>query len=79
MIYYLLLCYIWNSGYLCDSYNKILELHKESRECVWLKSMIEHIEATCSLSSERMNETIIYDIAQLKEGDLQKNEDINNR
>jgi len=52
MIYYLLLYYIRNAGYLCDAHNEILALHKESQECVWLRSMIEHIEEICSLSSE---------------------------
>jgi hypothetical protein len=40
--------------------------------------MIKNVEETCSLSSERLNETIIYEydimcIAQLKGGDLYKN------
>jgi len=79
--YDLLLCYIRNAGYLGDAHIKILALHKESWECVWLRSMIEHIKETCNLSSGRVNETIFYEydtmrIAQLKEGDLHKNDDI---
>jgi len=79
--YDLLLCYIKNAGYLCDAHNKILALHKESWECVWLRYMIEHIKETCNLFSGRVNETILYEydtmcITQLKEGDLQKNNDV---
>jgi len=60
MIYYLLFCYIRNAGYLCDGHNEILALHKESRECVWLRSMIEHIEKICNFSFGRVNKTIFY-------------------
>jgi hypothetical protein len=52
---------------------ELLALHEASRKCVWLRSMIQHIQNNCGLSSERKNTTIIYEdntacIAQLKEG-----------
>jgi len=63
---------------------QLIQQSIESRECVWLRSMIECIEETCSLSFGRMNETIIYEydiicIAQLKGDDLQMNEDISSQ
>jgi hypothetical protein len=56
-----------------SNHAKLLALHEASRECVWLRSMIQHIQKNCSLSSEKMQTTIIYEdntacIAQLKEG-----------
>ena len=49
-----------------------------------MRSTIEYIEETCSLSSGRVNETVVYEydticIAQLKGGDLKKNDDISSR
>ena len=32
---------------------KLLALHEESRECVWLRSLIQHIQNTCGLSSKK--------------------------
>ena len=56
-----------------SNHAELLGLHEASRECVWLRSMIEHIQKNCGLSSGRMDATIIYEdntacIAQLKEG-----------
>ncbi|KAK2389045.1 putative mitochondrial protein [Trifolium repens] len=56
-----------------SNHAELLALHEASRECVWLRSMIQHIQKNCSLSSEKMQTTIIYEdntacIAQLKEG-----------
>ena len=57
-------------------------MHKERREYVWLRSMIEYIEETCSLSSGRVTEKVVYEydtmcIAQLNGGDLKQNDGIN--
>jgi hypothetical protein len=56
-----------------SNHAELLALHEASRECVWLRSTIQHIQKSCGLSSERMNKTTIYEdntacIAQLKEG-----------
>ncbi|KAK2434187.1 putative mitochondrial protein [Trifolium repens] len=56
-----------------SNHAELLALHEASRECVWLRSMIQHIQKNCSLSSGKMQTTIIYEdntacIAQLKEG-----------
>jgi hypothetical protein len=52
---------------------RALALYVTSIECVWLISLIQHIQENCGLSTERINATIIYEdnnacIAQLKEG-----------
>ncbi|KAL4310252.1 hypothetical protein GQ457_01G011530 [Hibiscus cannabinus] len=52
---------------------EILAIHEASRECVWLRSIIQHIRENCGLHSRRVAPTILYDdnttcIAQLKEG-----------
>jgi len=56
-----------------SNHAELLALHEASRKCVWLRSMIQHIQKNCGLSSGRMDTTIIYEdntacIAQLKEG-----------
>ena len=52
---------------------EILALHEATRECVWLKSMIQHIQKTCGLPSIRGNATKLHEdnnacIAQIKGG-----------
>nr|KYP58720.1 Retrovirus-related Pol polyprotein from transposon TNT 1-94 [Cajanus cajan] len=56
-----------------SNHAEILALHEASRECVWLRSVIQHIRETCGLSSGKMTSTVIYEdnvacIAQLKDG-----------
>jgi len=51
---------------------ELFALHEVSRECVLLKSLIQHIQESCGLSIGRTDATIIYEdniacIAQLKE------------
>ena len=55
-----------------SNHAEILAIHEASQECVWLRSVIQHIRQTCGLSSGKMILTIIYEdntacIAQLKE------------
>ncbi|XP_048491544.2 secreted RxLR effector protein 161-like [Beta vulgaris subsp. vulgaris] len=50
---------------------EILAIHEASRECVWLRSLIQHIQEDCGL--ERLTPTILYEdnaacIAQLSKG-----------
>lgn len=60
----------------------IIVIHGTSRECVWLRSMTQHILQLCSLSMQTMAPTIFYEenvacIAQLNgafiKGDRTKN------
>jgi hypothetical protein len=56
-----------------SNYAELLALHEASRECVWLRSLIQHIQESCGVSAGRTNATVIYEdntacIAQLKEG-----------
>jgi hypothetical protein len=57
---------------------EILAIHKVSPECVWLRSMTQHIRGICGLSSSRGTPTILYEdniayIAQLKRGYIKRN------
>ncbi|XP_060963457.1 secreted RxLR effector protein 161-like [Cannabis sativa] len=52
---------------------EILIIHEASRECVWLRSMAQHIRGTCGLTSNKEVPTILYEnnvacIAQFKGG-----------
>ena len=40
---------------------EILASHETNRECVWLRSMIQHIQETCELPSIRGNATKLYE------------------
>jgi len=55
-----------------SNHAELFALHEESRECVWLRSLIQHIQNNCGLSSGIMETTVIYEdnttcIAQLRE------------
>ena len=55
------------------NHSEILAMHEASRECVWLRSMIQHIRESCGLSSIKNNPTVLYEdnaacIAQIKRG-----------
>ena len=52
---------------------EILAMHEDSRECVWLRSMIQHIKESYGLSSIKNNPTVLYEdnvacITQIKGG-----------
>ena len=60
-----------DAEYLSDPYKEILAIHEASRECVRLRSMIQHIQETCGLPSIRGNATKLHEdnvacIAQIK-------------
>jgi len=68
-----------DTGYLSDphicSHVVAQKFHGDetSRECVWLRSIIQHVRQTCGLSLKNMKPTTIYEdnsacISQLKEG-----------
>ncbi|KAD6796073.1 hypothetical protein E3N88_06969 [Mikania micrantha] len=51
----------------------LIALYDVGRECVWLRSMINHIQQACGLEEIKKDPTIIYEdnaacIAQIKEG-----------
>ena len=41
--------------------SEILTMHEASRECVWLRSMIQHIRKSCGLSSIKNKSTVLYE------------------
>jgi hypothetical protein len=55
-----------------SNHPELIDFYDAGRECVWLRSMIQHIQEECDLESVRENPTVIYEdnttcIAQIKE------------
>ncbi|KAJ9546908.1 hypothetical protein OSB04_019451 [Centaurea solstitialis] len=53
----------------------ILAIHEESRKCVWLRNVIQHLRGSCGVISDKEPPTVLYEdnvacITQLKEGYL---------
>ena len=53
------------------NHSKILALHEASHECIWLRSMIQHIQESCGLPFTKDNITTLFEdnvacIAQIK-------------
>ncbi|KAL6313570.1 hypothetical protein AAG906_006937 [Vitis piasezkii] len=44
-----------------SNHSEILAIHEASRECIWLRSMIQHIRESCGLSSIKGNPTILFE------------------
>ena len=56
-----------------SNHSEILAIHEASRECIWLRSMIHHIQESCGLSFVKDKPTILFEdnvacIAQIKGG-----------
>ena len=56
-----------------SNHYEILAMHEASRECVWLRSMIQYIRKSCGLSFIKNKPTVLYEdnaacIAQVKGG-----------
>ena len=56
-----------------SNHSEILALHEASRECIWLRSMIQHIQESCGLPFSKDNPTILFEdnaacIGQIKGG-----------
>ena len=54
-----------------SNHSEILALHEADHECVWLRSIIQHIQKTCGLFSIKDFLTLLYEdnaacIAQVK-------------
>ena len=45
-----------------SNHSEILAIHETSRECIWLRSMIQHIQESCGLSSIKGDPTIYLKI-----------------
>ena len=55
------------------NHSEILALHEASRECIWLRSMIQHIQESCDLPFSKDNPITLFEgnaacIAQIKGG-----------
>ena len=60
---------------ISSNHSNIIAIHETSRECVWLKLVIQHIREKCGLSSIKDNSTILYEdnaacITQIRGGYL---------
>jgi hypothetical protein len=44
-----------------SNHSEIIAIHEASHECVWLRSVIQHIREKCGLSSIKDNLTILYE------------------
>ena len=56
-----------------SNHSEIIAIHEASRECIWLRSMIHHIQESYGLSSVKDKPTILFEdnaacIAQIKGG-----------
>ncbi|CAH9090012.1 unnamed protein product [Cuscuta epithymum] len=56
-----------------SNHAELIALYEAGRECVWLRSMIQHIQNECGIKSFTSNPTVIYEdntacIAQIKGG-----------
>lgn len=56
---------------------KFLALHEASRECIWLRSLIQNTQKTCGLTFGKIYTTTIYEdntacITQLKDGYIKR-------
>ena len=50
-----------DGGHTSSNHSKILAMHEVSRECVWLRSMIQYIRESCGFSSINNNPTVLYE------------------
>ena len=58
---------------ISSNHSEILAIHKASCECIWLRSMIQHIWESCELSSIKGDPKILFEdnvecIAQITGG-----------
>jgi hypothetical protein len=58
-----------------SNHSEIIAIHEASRECVWLRSVIQHIQEKCVLSSIKGSPTILYEdnvacITQIRGGNI---------
>ena len=56
-----------------SNHAEILPIHEASRKCVWLRSIVHHIQEDCGIYAGKKTPTIMYEdnatcIAQLKDG-----------
>ena len=62
------------SGYFIN-YSEIIVIHEASRECIWLRSIIQHNKRKCGLSVIDNSPTILFEdnvayITQLRRGHI---------
>ena len=60
-----------------SNHYEIIEIHEATRECIWLRSMIQYIQESCRLPSIKNNLTTLFEdnatcIAQIKGGYIKR-------
>ena len=70
------ICQTNNGGHIIN-HSEILAIHEASRECIWLRSMIQHIRESCGLSSIKGDPIILFEnnvacITQVTGGYIQR-------
>ena len=50
-----------NDDHIVKSFRNILITHEASHECIWLRSMFQHIRESYKLSFVKGNLTILYE------------------
>ncbi|XP_060972484.1 secreted RxLR effector protein 161-like [Cannabis sativa] len=55
-----------------SNHAEILAIHEANRECVWLRSMTQHIRGTCGLTSNKEVPTILYEDNSLPTSTFEK-------
>jgi hypothetical protein len=50
-----------SSKHTSSNHSEIIAIHEASRECIWLRSLIQHIREKCGLSTIKDSPTILYE------------------
>ena len=62
---------------ISSNHSEIIAIHEASRECIWLRSMIQHIQESCGLPFIKDNQTTLFEdhaacITQMKGGYIKR-------
>ncbi|XP_055960987.1 secreted RxLR effector protein 161-like [Mercurialis annua] len=60
-----------------SNHAELIALHEASRECVWLRSIIQHIQESCGLPVHK-SPTVLYELIKNQEIDIQYVQSNNN-
>ena len=43
-----------------SNHSKIIVLYEASRECVWLRPLVQHIRGSCGIATNEISPTVLY-------------------
>ena len=54
---------VYETDYFTTSSNhsKIIALYEGSRECVWLRPLVQHIHGSCGIATNDISPTVLYE------------------